>query len=83
MTPKTIAVEDQLSPFEKALVDAGFRVIPLTEEALSQAQAIVVQGTDIHFLGMEDPMTLAPVINADGRTPADVVHEVERRLLRE
>lgn len=83
MTPKTIAVEDQLSPFEKALIDAGFRVIPLTEEALGQAQAIVVQGTDIHFLGMEDPMTLAPVINADGRTPADVVDEVERRLLRE
>ncbi|MCY0865578.1 MAG: YkuS family protein [Sulfobacillus sp.] len=83
MTPKTIAVEGQLSPFEKALADAGFRVIPLTDEALSQAQAIVVQGTDIHFLGMEDPMTLAPVINADGRTPADVVHEVERRLLRD
>jgi len=83
MTQRTIAVEGQLSPFERALLDAGFRVIPLTEDALGQAQAIVVQGTDIHFLGMEDPLTVAPVINADGRTPQDVVREVERRVLPE
>jgi hypothetical protein len=76
-----VAVEPPLSPFARALEDAGYRVIALDEEALSVADAIVVQGTDNHFLGMEDPLTRAPVINADGRTPAEVVGEVNRRAL--
>ncbi len=76
-----VAIEGQLSPFSRVLKEAGYDVIPLDDRALSTAQAIVVQGTDNNFLGMEDPLTRAPVINADGMTPNQVLDAVERRAL--
>ncbi|MCY0878332.1 MAG: YkuS family protein [Firmicutes bacterium] len=81
MSQATVAVEPPLSPFARALEDAGYRVIPLDEHALKIADAIVIQGMDNHFLGRENPLTRAPVINADGRSPEDVVNEVDRRAL--
>ncbi len=77
----TVAIEGQLSPFGQLLQEAGYDVIPLNDHALSRAQAIVVQGTDNNFLGMDDPLSKAPVINADGMTPDQVLEAVERRAL--
>lgn len=81
MARATVAIEGQLSPFSRVLREAGYDVIPLNDEALHRAQAIVVQGTDNNFLGMEDPLSKAPVINADGMTPDQVLGAVERRAL--
>lgn len=81
MTPKTIAIEEDLTPYSKALAGAGFRVIPLNENALHRAQAIVVLGMDDNFMGIEDPLTKAPVINAAGLTAEEVLQEVKNRLL--
>lgn len=82
LSRKIVAVEGQLSPIRDALQEAGYHVVPLTHETLTEAQAVVVQGTDDNFLGMENALTNAPVINAEGMTANDVVREVERRALR-
>ncbi len=76
----TVAVQAPLEPFEQALTDAGFIVVPLTQNSWHDAQAVVVHGMDDHFLGMAEPNTRAPVINADGLTPDEVVGMVRRQL---
>ncbi|NMP21311.1 YkuS family protein [Sulfobacillus harzensis] len=81
MARATVAIEGQLSPYSRLLQEAGYDVIPLNDQALHRAQAIVVQGTDNNFLGMEDPLSKAPVINADGMTPNQVLDAVSRRAL--
>ncbi|MCL5972329.1 MAG: YkuS family protein [Firmicutes bacterium] len=79
MNRATIAIEQQLTPYSQALSDAGYRVVPLTDQTLKNAQAVVVQGSDDNFLGIEDPLTKAPVIDATGLTADQVVDEVRRR----
>lgn len=81
LTRKTIAVEPPLSPVVDTLKQAGYHVVSLDDDAWRTAQAIVVQGMDDHFLGMQDPETHAPVIDADGMTPDQVLAEVNRRAL--
>ena len=81
MNRATVAIEGELSPFSRVLKEAGYRVIPLDDQALSVAQVIVVQGTDNNVLGMEEPLFRTPVINADGMTPDQVLNEVDRRTL--
>ena len=81
MNRAKVAIEGQLSPYSHLLKEAGYDVIPLDDKALGVADAIVVQGTDNNFLGMEDPLSKAPVINADGMTPNQVLDAVERRAI--
>lgn len=81
MNRAIVAIEGQLSPFTNLLKEKGYDVIPLDEKAMGVASAIVVQGTDHNFLGMEDPRTLAPVINADGMTPDEVLAAVDHRAI--
>lgn len=77
-----IAVEQGLRPFQDALRNAGFAVAevgrPAEVEGLGP-HAIVISGLDVDFLGMTD-VNDAPVINAQGRTPEEVVREVLRSL---
>ncbi|CAB1127943.1 conserved protein of unknown function [Candidatus Hydrogenisulfobacillus filiaventi] len=77
-----VAVEEDLAPVRMALARAGFTVVSLAGNAWNEAQAIVVNGLDDRFLGMEDPRTAAPVIDAAGMTPEEVVASVQERALR-
>lgn len=77
----TIAIEGQLSHYGRVLEEAGFHVVPLDHDALGIAQAIVVQGTNNNLLGIQDPESLAPVINAEGMTPDEVLSAVEARAI--
>lgn len=81
MERPTVAIEEDLSAYQHVLEQAGCHVIPLNKRAVGIAQAIVVQGIDNNFLGMEDPETLAPVINADGMTPDEVLAAVKSRAI--
>ena len=81
MNQATIAVEQGLSPHSRVLEEAGYHVVTLNEKSLGMAQAIVVQGTDNNFLGMQDPRTLAPVIDAGGMTPDEVLAAVRDRAI--
>ena len=83
LTRTTVAIEGQLTPYSDALKDAGYRVVSLTDGSLRKAHAVVVQGTDDNFLGMEEPLTKAPVVNATGYTANQVVTEVKHRTAAE
>ncbi len=83
MTRTTVAIEGQLTPYSDALKDAGYRVVSLTDASLRTANAVVVQGTDENFLGMQDPLTKSPVINATGFTANQIVTEVKHRTVAE
>lgn len=75
-----VAVEDGLGNVRSALVDAGFQVIGMTPADLRKAQAVIVSGTDINMLQQQDIRTKAPVINAAGRTAAEIVNDLQQRL---
>ncbi|PSR20959.1 MAG: hypothetical protein C7B45_12750 [Sulfobacillus acidophilus] len=81
MSDATVALEAGLTSYRHTLEKAGYHVIALDEQALGVAQAIVVQGLDNQFLGIADPQSLAPVINADGMTPNEVLHAVKNRAI--
>ena len=53
----------------------------LNEETLGEADAVVVDGMENRFLGIEKAQTKAPIIDADGMTPAEVVKAVQDRGL--
>ncbi len=77
-----VAVEQGLRPFQDALKDAGFVVVEIERPEqvdVMDPHAIVISGVDDNFLGITDARE-APVINAAGRTPEEVVTEVRRSL---
>lgn len=77
-----VAVEQGLRPFQEALRNAGFTVSEIErpeDVGRLEPHAIVVSGMDRDFLGKDDARN-APVINAAGRTPEQVVSEVRRSL---
>ncbi len=76
-----IAMGEDLRPFAKALEAAGFQVVALDPQTLHSADAVVVDGMDHAFLGIETVDTDAPVIDADGMTSAEVVAAVKKRAL--
>ena len=81
MSRPTIAIEPRLTSHSRLLEEAGYHVVALNENALGIAQAIVVNGSENGFLGIQDPKTLAPVIDADGMTPEQVLTAVKNRTI--
>lgn len=79
-----IAIEEGLTPFAQALQAQGYEISVIgfnTEnESLDQVDAVVVSGMHENFLGQHKIKTEAPVINAEGRTPDDVVHAIKQSL---
>ena len=74
---KIIAVDDSLSPIKQPLENMGYQVTRMGD---NQIDAIIVNGIDDNFMGMEDVIHNVPVINAQGKTPRDVVKELEGKL---
>ncbi|MDW7650891.1 MAG: YkuS family protein [Bacillota bacterium] len=76
---RKIAVEEGLSPIKEYLKKKGYQVVSM--RAGRQADAAVVSGMDSNFMNMEDVVMDAPVVNAQGRTPEDVLRELESKWL--
>ena len=74
---KTIAVEDSLTPVKQTLKSRGYNVTGIGDH---KVDAIIVSGIDNDFIGMEDVTHNVPVINAQGKSAADVVTELEMKL---
>ncbi len=77
-----IAVEQNLTPVKDYLADKGYQVdcIRISDETSAKLQgydAIVVNGLSNNMLGVQDTMTGAVVINADGLTPEEIGKEIE------
>ena len=74
---KTVAVDDSLTPIKKRLESRGYKV---TQMGDSKIDAIVVNGIDENLMGMEDVIYSVPIINAKGKSPEDVITELEKKF---
>lgn len=74
MTRK-VAVEDNLSTIKQVLVQKGFKVV--SPESKENVVACIVTGMDNNLMDIQNAVTKAPVINADGMTPEQVVARIE------
>lgn len=79
---KRIAVEKSLNNVKDFLSHEGYDVVDFQENNsdISNFDAIVVSGLSNNFLGMQNTTTKAPVISADGCTPADVKDQIDSAL---
>jgi aspartate/glutamate racemase len=73
-----IAVEKTLSRLADILETKGYEVVDLSESDLVGVDAIVVGGTDINVLNIQDTVTDVPVINATGKTFNEIIEELGR-----
>ncbi len=74
MTRK-VAVEDNLSTIKQALERKGYTVVsPKSQE---NVMACVVMGMDNNLMNIQNATTKAPVIDAAGLTPAEIVARIE------
>jgi len=76
---RRVAVEDDLTPYQEAIAEAGYEVIRLSEaESLfDEVDAVVVSGEDEDILGDESVLFDMPVISVEGMTPEEVVARLE------
>jgi len=77
---RLIAVEDTLAPVAEALRNRGYSVVELGGEDTRRAEAVVVSGQEDNVTGIQTVETRVPVISAEGRTPDEIVRDVEERL---
>jgi AmiR/NasT family two-component response regulator len=73
-----IAVEKNLTRFAEMLESEGYEVVELSQANLDDVDAVLVSGSDINLLNMQDTLTEVPVINTSGKTTAEVIAELER-----
>ena len=78
-----VGVSQDLSPVSAALRDRGYDVVVLGEGGPGPAHALdamVVSGERRGMLGVWRTEPSVPVVDADGKSPKDVVQEVEAAL---
>lgn len=83
---KRVAVSEALSPVKRALHRAGYDVVNLesnaeiSEKGMGDYDAIVISGMDVNMTGMHDISGRAPVINATGKDPEEIVEELHKKF---
>ncbi len=75
---KIIAVENNLAPIKDYLLDQGCQVIDVESAKNTRVDAVVISGSSKDLLGMQDVVIDAPVIDARGKTPNEVWHNIMR-----
>ena len=75
---KIVAVENNLAPIKDYLLDQGCQVIDVESAQNTRVDAIVISGSSKDLLGMQDVVIDAPVIDARGKTPNEVWHNIMR-----
>lgn len=79
-----VAVSPYLHSIKERLHEEGINVVELDSENIngisSEFSAIVVSGGDVNMMGMQDIKGEVSVINAEGKTPEDVVSQVKDKL---
>jgi len=75
---KQIAVEQGLDNVSQALRSAGYQVVKLEQGQLQNVQCVVVSGGDDNMMGIQTTMTKAPVINAQGLSPQEIVQKIRQ-----
>jgi galactitol-specific phosphotransferase system IIB component len=81
-----IGIEKSLNNVKEQLEQNNLQAVVMNDSKqdsmrdLKKYDAIVTSGQDSNFLGMQDTMTKAPVINAKGKTAEEVYSEIKDRL---
>lgn len=74
---KTVAVEASLSPIKRTLEREGYGVTHMGD---AKADAVIVDGIDDDFMGMERVAWNIPVIDARGKTAEEILSELKAKL---
>lgn len=79
---KKVAVEDSLKNVSSYFKNQGCDVCSLksSDSNLDKYDAIIVSGQDKDFMGMEDALTNATVIDARGKTPEGIYSQVQNNM---
>ncbi|MDD2510277.1 MAG: YkuS family protein [Syntrophomonas sp.] len=75
---KVIAVENNLTPIKEYLEARGCLVVDVGSGWNIPVDAVVISGLDKNLMGMQDIVTIAPVIEARGKTPEEVWDSISR-----
>ena len=75
---KIVAVENNLAPIKDYLLDQGRQVIDVESTKNTRVDAVVISGSSKDLLGMQDVVIDVPVIDARGKTPSEVWHNIMR-----
>lgn len=73
-----VAVEPNLSTVIDLLEMEGYEVVDLDRASLDAVDAVVVSGADINLMNMQDTLTEVPVISAAGKSPKEILDELDR-----
>lgn len=73
-----IAVERNLTNVMELLETEGYSVVPLDRSNLDDVDAVVVSGGDVNLMNMQDILTEVPVISGAGKTPEEILEELDR-----
>jgi hypothetical protein len=76
-----IGVEQSLTNVQQALRERGHDVVELRQESdVNGCDCCVTTGIDSNIMGIQNTVTQAPVIEANGLSAAEVCEQVERNL---
>lgn len=75
-----IAIEQSLKEMEKFLRANGMEVVGISTNAASDADAFVISGMDHDVMGMAEAATGSPVINVQGKTPQEVLRQINQAI---
>jgi hypothetical protein len=74
---RTVAVDDSLSPILDNLRRNGYLTV---KTGAQDVDAIIINGIDDNFMGMENIKQDVPIINAQGKTAEQVLRELEQKF---
>ncbi|OCA90776.1 hypothetical protein A8F94_02560 [Bacillus sp. FJAT-27225] len=76
-----VGVEQSLTNVQQALRERGYDVVELKQESdAADCACCVITGLDSNVMGMQDTVTKASVIEANGLSADEVCSLVENRL---
>lgn len=79
-----VAVSPALSHLKRYLSSQGIEVVNFDQGNLEHLEdeisAIVVSGSDLNILGMQNIVAKVPVISAEGRTAEEVSAEIKEKV---
>jgi len=83
---KKVAVQKGLGPIKNHLENEGFKVKEFdnrkktAKNYLNKFDAVVITGESKDFMGIENTLTNASVINANGMSAEDVKNELDKHM---
>lgn len=76
-----IGVEQSLSDVQQALREKGYDIVELRQEQDAKGcDCCVITGLDSNVMGINNTITSASVIEANGLTADEICQQVERRI---